>query len=464
MNIKLIFPPSTSQNHTANPILSLGALKAYLDKKNINTDIVDLEILVKYKGIDLKIFNDKKVVFRYLLKNIENMQLNFCLSRIMGLTSLNNFDMVGFSIMGIRQFLISLCLAKKIKKQFKSKIILGGFYPQSNAANILKIFNFVDYIVEKEGEIAIEFLVKKMEEKNIPFLYYRQDNKIKKSNKEKYVDIDNLPLPNFDGLPLYIYKKYLTYLELPYELSRGCIANCIFCSFPKYGALRVKRIKKIINDLKILKNKYSSRKFIFYNSEINMTKEWSKAFLGELIRSKLNIEWVGYLIPKIDESIAQLLQASGCQEVKVGIESGDNEILTRMGKYHRVKDAEGTIRLLDKYKINAHYYFITGYPYETEKQYLNTINFIKKNRKRIKKARINSFELEYNTKIFNATYRYGISRRPFKQNVLVPTERLPFDEITGLRWEEKTKQQIQRKKLFELVFTKLNIKNPPAFC
>lgn len=464
MSIKIIYPPSTSQNHTLNPILSLGVLQSYLESKKINVGIDDLEIKCIDKKINFQIFNDKKRILKYVLnKENKDVEVEKICKDILELTKIQKYEYIGFSIMGINQFIITLALSKLIKQEYGKKIIFGGFYPQSNAKNILKYYYFIDYIIEKEGEYALEQLLSNKKLEEIPFLYHRQNGKIIHNTHSKFVEVNELPTPNYDELPIDLYKKNKGFLEIPYELARGCIANCSFCSFPKYAGLRVKEISKIISDIKKLKVKYNASHFIFYNAELNMDDEWCKDFLRAVIDEKLNIQWEGYLIPKIDEETVKLLAESNCKQVKLGIESGSDKILTKMNKLQSLEDNQNTLGLLYKYGINAYYFFITGFPFETYEDHKQTLRFIIKNKDKIRRSRVTTFELEYNSNMFSNPSKYNIIKKELNK-FLRPSLNLPFDEINNLSWEEKIIQQKKQKHEIEKLFEKYGIIIPSDYC
>lgn len=465
MNIKLLYSPSTSQNHSSSPILGLAVLKSYLNNEGFDADIDDLEIKCIDQKIGLSIFDTERAqIIKYLLDKDEGLRIEAKAHEILQLTKVEGWSFVGFSIMGIRQLLTSLTLAKIIKKKYNSKIVLGGFYPQSNAEEILRKLSFIDYIIIQEGELALRDLLKGKEPDSIPNIYYRSEGEIKSSRSRLLTRIDESPVADFTGLPLETYIKHRGHLEIPYEIARGCPADCAFCSFPKFNGLRMKKMGIIISELHLLKSKYGSNQFIFYNAEVNVSNQWLKRFLNKLIDEGLNIQWDGYLIPNLDEECVQLLKKSHCKEIKLGFETGSDAILTRMGKLHNMEQARLTVELLHRYNMSFYCFFMTGYPHETLEEHLETLRFIQSNREKITKARVTEFELEYGTPMYHKQEKYKIMKRPIEQNLLVPTLRIPFDEVNGLSWEEKRLEQTTRKRHIEKIFDKYGIVVGSDYC
>lgn len=465
MNIKLLYPPSTSQRHSSSPILSLAVLKGYLNNEGLDAEIDDLEIKCIDQRIDLGIFDTERAqIIKYLLDKEEGSRIEAKAQEILRLTKVEGWSFVGFSIMGIRQLLPSLTLAKIIKEKYNAKIVFGGFYPQCNAEEILRKLSFVDYIVIQEGELALRDLLRGKEPDSIPNIYYRSEGEIKSSQSRLLIRINESPVADFTGLPLETYIKYRGHLEIPYELARGCSADCAFCSFPKFNGVRMKKMEVIISELHLLKSKYGSSQFIFYNAEVNVSNQWLKRFLNQLIDERLHIQWEGYLIPNLDEECVQLLKKSHCKEIKLGFETGSDAVLTRMGKLHNVDEARLTVELLHRYDIPFYCFFMTGYPHETSEDHLETLRFIASNKEKITKARVTEFELEYGTPMYHHQEKYKIVKRPLESSFLVPSLRIPFDEVDGLSWEDKRLEQTARKRHIEKIFDKHGIARGSDYC
>jgi len=126
-------------------------------------------------------------------------------------------------------------------------------------------FDFIDFIILKEGEIGLSELVKSLErDKNfdsIPNLVWRSSRGIV-FNQEKYVDnLDDLPTPDFSDFNLD--KYYFSEPILSIGLSRNCPWNkCKFCQLNmQHGRYRQRSIDKVINDFKTLIDKDNIKNF-----------------------------------------------------------------------------------------------------------------------------------------------------------------------------------------------------------
>jgi radical SAM superfamily enzyme YgiQ (UPF0313 family) len=78
----------------------------------------------------------------------------------------------------------------------------------------------------------------------------------------------------------------------------------------------------------------------------------------------------------IDDAFAEKLKASGCRDVKIGMESADDRILTNMAKPCRVKHYAQAVDSLAKAGISIDAYFLVGFPGETRQTIQNTVDTI----------------------------------------------------------------------------------------
>jgi len=86
------------------------------------------------------------------------------------------------------------------------------------------------------------------------------------------------------------------------------------------------------------------------------------------------------------------MQKSGCYNLFIGLESGSDAVLDNMRKGFTARTAERFLKTLYRQGLHFEISLIFGYPRETEKEFRETINFIRKNKKNIPKiAQVNPF-------------------------------------------------------------------------
>lgn len=104
----------------------------------------------------------------------------------------------------------------------------------------------------------------------------------------------------------------------------------------------------------------------------------SPALLDALCRNTIGAPWYGFVrisSQLADPAFCVALKKSGCRMLKLGIESGDQEVLDALDKGI---DLEMTSRVLKNLKnagIATYVYLLFGTPVETEKSALKTLEF-----------------------------------------------------------------------------------------
>jgi anaerobic magnesium-protoporphyrin IX monomethyl ester cyclase len=96
------------------------------------------------------------------------------------------------------------------------------------------------------------------------------------------------------------------------------------------------------------------------------------------VNNKINIPWGCELrVDSITSDEAKLLKNAGCKLVATGIESANEEVLSRNFKFQDPQRVLEGINNLKRENISIQAYFVLGLPGETEETVLQTIKYIK---------------------------------------------------------------------------------------
>lgn len=164
--------------------------------------------------------------------------------------------------------------------------------------------------------------------------------------------------------------------EAPVRRGTGCPYKCAFCDFQGLQKLRMRSPESMITELKTL-TKTGHRKVYFVDDNLAYTKKHLIDFTKAIIAEQLNLSWRTFLrADTIDMDTASLLKDSGCEEVLLGIESGDPQILLNMNKGIDPEKALKAIQSLDSAGIRTESTFIVGFPGECPRSIENTASFI----------------------------------------------------------------------------------------
>lgn len=235
-------------------------------------------------------------------------------------------------------------------------------------------------------------------------------------------------------MPFDLYNE-LGSLVLPYERFVGCENDCHFCVTNQ--SLVVKEMDSIVRDLAVLKSKYNTGYFSFFDAGTNVLNQYARMFAEVMIRSKLDIEWWSYAKPGgLSKDIFKLLRKSGCVHLRYGLESGSNKVLRLMGKTHTVQSAREVIRDAKEFGIYNHILLILDFPCELDEDFWDTLEFIEYNSDYIDSVQIMKLILFRESYIHNNFKDFNIQIS--KSYDLVPTSWLKYENLNiGMNFQEK---------------------------
>ena len=187
-------------------------------------------------------------------------------------------------------------------------------------------------------------------------------------------------LPAYDLLPLDLYLA--PGLILPYSASGGCWWNrCSFCPERAEGnEYRPLPVRQALDDLRSLAATYRPTLIHLLDNAV------SPALLRGLAEESPGAPWYGFARfgPELeDPAFCRALRASGCVMLKLGLESGDQEVLDRLRKGIDLGSASRILRNLKEAGIGVYLYLLFGTPAETEAGARRTLEFIARHREAI---------------------------------------------------------------------------------
>jgi len=171
-------------------------------------------------------------------------------------------------------------------------------------------------------------------------------------------------------------------------ISRGCPYDCNYCcnqSLRKLyrnekGYFRLPAIEWSINFLKNLREHFPETEYIeFIDDLLLANKNW---FLEWVKKYKKEIQLPYRICARfelIDEQILNGLKESGCSRLMFGLESGDEELRSKLLNRHCSNETIiDKCRLIRKYGIPIMTLNIIGFPFEKRQQMLKTLDLNKK--------------------------------------------------------------------------------------
>lgn len=483
--IKIIRCPSLNYNFSGIPPLGLATITAVLQHNGYDITQDDLDAKCAYDG---KVFPrhrwGKEFLEKTLMKDIprirnfweggKDLEVVDLVKRVLSFSELEDFDTILLSCYQGDDCaaVLALCIGKYLREHLGKFVIIGGeAYPHMEPIR-KEVAYFAnngcfDYYIQGYGEIPLCELFKQLDESNpvdgVPGIVFpKGDNEI----------VENPPLftrpsvtPNFDGLPIDLYYKYPDewgkfkpedegvdkILVLPLKLNYNCPMNCAFCicsgdSFRKLTWMNSDEVAKAI---KKLKERYNTPYFMFMDDIFNISKSWTNKMTDAFIRHDLNIMWSDCAFGRnLDRSLIQKIRKSGAVRLVWGLESGSERMQTLINKKIKFPEMEQILKWSHEAGIYNSIEMIAGLPHEKDEDVEDSIEFLKRNRPFIDQVYLNPFSLITGSLYYKKPEQYGIKNiKPIRtifdskpDNIHSWIQRYTFDEVDGLKWEDKVQQ------------------------
>jgi radical SAM superfamily enzyme YgiQ (UPF0313 family) len=283
-------------------------------------------------------------------------------------------DLVGFTAF-TNEIKPAAYLAAKLKQLNRElTTVIGGVHLSALPIQTLLEFESFDMGVFGEGEITFLELINSLENgkklSHVKGLIHRdEDGKpIKNETRNRVLELDNIQQPSWDLLP-----AANTYFI---QAQRGCPLNCSFCMNPGGRAVRHRSISNIIEEIRYLLDKKGAKRISFGDEIFTVNKKFTEGLLNAIIDNGLGkrMEWdVQTHVRYVDRDIFKLFNKAEVEIVELGVETGDEELLKKMGKGTNLKMIKKAFQIAKEERVRTGAFFLFGQPNETEQTLRKTI-------------------------------------------------------------------------------------------
>lgn len=281
----------------------------------------------------------------------------------------------------------SACIVAKLAKEINGDIItiVGGPHVSMVGRDVLDCPD-IDIAVQGEGEDTIVELLNAIDNdkelNGIKGIIYRDGKQVIENAKREYIeDLDTLCFPN--EVAAETLKDYNLYSKDKFSYiiaTRGCPYNCFFCGSRNIWSRRVRyrSCPNVIAEIKTLQNK-GLQLVNFVDDTFGVTDKYLKDLCNALILHSPRIRWSCEIhVNLVNEETISLMKKAGCCSIRIGIESGNNEILNQMRKGFTIEKAFKAVDIIKKNDIKVQAFFMAGFPQETYTSLNDTMNAIKR--------------------------------------------------------------------------------------
>lgn len=403
-------------------------------------------------------------------------QLEKVLRIILDKTNWDNFDAYLFSCITNRNMThiaTLLGIGYLLKKRYPGKPFIAGgpglawFFSDAFFREMRK-YNVLDFIIQGRGEESIlelfEALKKDQPLDKVRGLIFERSGEV---HRNPPVECSIQITGDYDGLPLDLYRqrclaKYAQgkikadqdILILPYSVSSGCPHRCAFCLWSAGKNFKHKSITEVVQDLQMLKERYKTKYFAFFDPTLNFSYQFILEFCKVIISQKLDIRWNACVhAENLDRDLLSLMKDSGAIGVYIGLETVGEGRQKYIRKGLDLKHLVAVMGICSELGIWVGIDMISGLPHEQERDVQKNVSFLRDNQTLIDEIILNSFILYPGTSFAYKPEEFGLTnigevewcntlRSKMKYFSLTSFLGLRFDEINGLKWEEKKKQRI----------------------
>jgi radical SAM superfamily enzyme YgiQ (UPF0313 family) len=297
-------------------------------------------------------------------------------------------DLVGLTSTTVA-FKNAIKLGQAIKKCCGNvPVVIGGCHVTANQKEALSHLCF-DYGVIGEGEKTLLELARAISEKEdvsgIKGLVYRksEDNHIVETPRRPYIDnLDELPLPAYHLLksiesyhpPLGCYRYRPVFSMIT---TRGCPHRCIFCDNSVFGrTIRYHSAEYVLSEIEVLIHKHGAREIAFVDDTFTVNRARLQNILNLIRKAHLQFTWTCMArVDTLDYELLKLMKDTGCWQISVGIESGDQKILNDIKKGIRIDQVQNVVNWGHSLGIAMKGFFMVGHLTDTTESIAKTISF-----------------------------------------------------------------------------------------
>lgn len=381
---------------TCLPPMGLAYLAAYLEKKGIPCEVLDLNITLydaarpEQKSLwKMENFHawTKEDAFG-AIRSVFAKEITKWAQHIVA----KGFRTVGFSINGAN-ILFSIEIAKELKRKKPDiSIVFGGpscnflhddsrmpfrFLASSLSGKALLEEGLVDFIVLGEGEASFYEIVAA----NRLGLPVNRPGVVAGPVRDRsgivrpifFESLDSLPFPAWEKLPL---EKYDEKEELPILFNRGCINKCAFCNDWSLwgGRFRSRSARNIFEEIQINQDRFKRKGLRSNDLVFNGNLEILDELADRIIESGLEVHWSAQGVVRADMKVEllQKLKKAGLATIVYGVESLADNVLKKMRKPFTFEEIHRVLKRTKAAGINAWINLIVGFPGETEEDLRTT--------------------------------------------------------------------------------------------
>jgi len=274
----------------------------------------------------------------------------------------------------------------QLKKATGAKVVVGGPHATYFHRSVLEECPAIDVVIRHEFDTKIARVVSNLDDlQAVAGITYRNGGGIfDNGDGELEQNLDEIPFPNRDIVPWswYLEAWYSRQPFMNMMTSRGCPYHCSFCLWPQsmYGhKQRFRSVDNVVEEIRFLVSRYGVKELNIDDGTFTTNKGRMIEFCQKLRDLGASLIWTcNGRVDNLDDEMLAEMKKSGCKMIRLGVESGSQEVLESIRKGLTIKQIEDGVRLVKKHGIQALGGFMFGFPYDSKETVEQTIQLAKK--------------------------------------------------------------------------------------
>lgn len=301
---------------------------------------------------------------------------------------LENFDLVGVTADTPRY-----PQAKEIAAHARSSgvpVVMGGPHVSFMAEEPL-VSGCADFVLRNEAETTLLCLADCLQSgdggdlhKVEGLSFMDRGEVVHTPDSQAIQDVDSLPYPARDLLPMQDYALYLRGRRATSMISsRGCPFNCSFCASSQLFGLkwRPRSPESLVDEAERIQKEFGIGSIYFMDDNFTLDPERTIAFCEQVLKRGLDLNWFCFsrantIVER--EDMVEAMAAAGARMIFLGIESANPQVLKALNKKITTQISVQAVDLLKRYHISPMCSFIIGDMHEDREGIQATIAFARK--------------------------------------------------------------------------------------
>jgi len=277
-------------------------------------------------------------------------------------------------------------IAKEVRPDLP--VVAGGPHPSAYTTQVMDD-KHIDYAVIGEGELTADDLSQALRTHGsvgtIDGLAWRENGSVHVNPRLRYIEnLDAMPYPAWDLIDIPRYRKFDrmsrsgigNYMVL--FTSRACPYQCLYCHKIFGKGFRARSPENVLNEIQMLHDTYGVREFEIVDDIFNCDLPRAKRIFDLIAESGMKIHFTfpnGFRGDHADEEFFAKARRAGAVFMTFAVETATPRLQKMIRKNIQLEKINRNIQLARKEGIFCQGFFMLGFPSETRKELLTTIDF-----------------------------------------------------------------------------------------